>query len=349
MLAVSIVTTSRIIPGMTRSTHSYGGHPSQVGELFLPARVRPVRCGGRRPRRVLEGAVRPLAHDRALHRPRRARPGRVEPRVPARRRRRRMARDFLDVAAGVDALAGARRAARPRAGRRGRALGGRPARALGRRRGPTLPDDAPGSRPRVAIAAAVSQAGVLDLALAAGLMPSSTPTRALLGDPTKHYERYVLASPRERLPLGIPQLVLHGDRDDTVSMRIATSYAAAARAGRRPVRARRPDRGPATSSTSTPAPRPGTSRATGWSLRRAPRAAERRSARALGGPSSAASSAAEPDDDAVRELGRGGRLLGRRDAEARVERHVRQRARPLDERARAPARARRARRSSPRR
>ena len=70
---------------------------------------------------------------------------------------------------------------------------------------------------------------MLDLTLAAGLMPSSTPTRALLGDPTQHFERYVLASPRERLPLGIPQLVLHGDRDDTVSMRIATSYATAAR------------------------------------------------------------------------------------------------------------------------
>ena len=29
--------------------------------------------------------------------------------------------------------------------------------------------------------------------------------------------------------VGIPQLVLHGDRDETVSMRIATSYATAAR------------------------------------------------------------------------------------------------------------------------
>ena len=95
---------------------------------------------------------------------------------------------------------------------------------------PTLPADAPGAHPRVRITAAVSQAGVLDLSLAAGVMPSSTPTRALLGDPAKQYDRYVLASPRERLPLGIPQLVLHGDRDETVSMRIATSYAAAARA-----------------------------------------------------------------------------------------------------------------------
>ena len=64
----------------------------------------------------------------------------------------------------------------------------------------------------------MSQAGVADLTLAAGLMPSSTPTRALLGDPKAHYERYVVASPRERLPLGIPQLVLHGDRDETVSV-----------------------------------------------------------------------------------------------------------------------------------
>ena len=61
-------------------------------------------------------------------------------------------------------------------------------------------------------------------------MPSSTPTRALLGDPAQHFERYLLASPRERLPLGIPQLLMHGERDDTVSMRIATSYAAAAKA-----------------------------------------------------------------------------------------------------------------------
>jgi pimeloyl-ACP methyl ester carboxylesterase len=30
------------------------------------------------------------------------------------------------------------------------------------------------------------------------------------------------------VPLGIPQLVLHGDRDDDVSLEIAESYAAAA-------------------------------------------------------------------------------------------------------------------------
>lgn len=135
---------------------------------------------------------------------------------------------FLDVAAGVDLLADLDAPLDLSCvGSIGHSAGGQLAFWAAAR--PALPSDAPGSAPRVTIMAAVSQAGVLDLTLAAGLMPSSTPTRALLGDPTANYERYVLASPRERLPLGIPQLVLHGDRDDTVSMRIATSYAAAAR------------------------------------------------------------------------------------------------------------------------
>jgi acetyl esterase/lipase len=134
---------------------------------------------------------------------------------------------FLDVAAAVDQLAELGTALDlSRVVAVGHSAGGQLAFWAAAR--PGLPDDAPGHAPRVAIIGAVSQAGVLDLTLAAGLMPSSTPTRALMGDPSQNYERYVLASPRERLPLRVPQLVLHGDRDDTVSMRIATSYAAAA-------------------------------------------------------------------------------------------------------------------------
>jgi acetyl esterase/lipase len=95
---------------------------------------------------------------------------------------------------------------------------------------PTLPPGSPGASPRVSIVAAVSQAGVIDLLLAARVAPSATPTRALLGDPDARRNVYELASPRERLPLGIPQLLLHGDRDEAVSIRIAESYAAAAEA-----------------------------------------------------------------------------------------------------------------------
>jgi acetyl esterase/lipase len=136
---------------------------------------------------------------------------------------------FEDVAAGVDALADLEAALDlERVVAVGHSAGGHLAFwAAGR---PTLPEGAPGVRPRVHVGAAVSQAGVLDLRLAAQLRASAEPTRALLGDPDEHADRYELASPRERVPLGIPQLVLHGDRDDTVSIRIATSYAEAARA-----------------------------------------------------------------------------------------------------------------------
>lgn len=213
---------------MNRLIHSYGSSPSEVGELFVPSGAGPhpvavVVHGGywraQYDRSLMEGLCLDLAaHGLAAWNLeyRRVGGGGGWPAT------------FLDVAAGVDALDDV---AAPldlsRVVAVGHSAGGHLAFwAAGRG---ALPAEAPGAGPRIRIGAAVSQAGVLDLTLAAGLMPSSTPTRALLGDPTQHFERYVLASPRERLPLGIPQLVLHGDRDDTVSMRIATSYATAAR------------------------------------------------------------------------------------------------------------------------
>ncbi len=213
---------------MKRLIHSYGSSPSEVGELFVPSGAGPhpvavVVHGGywraQYDRSLMEGLCLDLAaHGLAAWNLeyRRVGGGGGWPET------------FLDVAAGVDALDGVDAPLDlSRVVAVGHSAGGHLAFwAAGRE---TLPAEAPGAEPRIRIRAAVSQAGVLDLTLAAGLMPSSTPTRALLGDPTQHFERYVLASPRERLPLGIPQLVLHGDRDDTVSMRIATSYATAAR------------------------------------------------------------------------------------------------------------------------
>lgn len=136
---------------------------------------------------------------------------------------------FLDVARGTDLLA---ELAAPldlsRVGAVGHSAGGHLAMWAAAR--PKLPAGAPGATPSVRIAAAVSQAGVLDLSLAARLAPSDEPTRALLGEPDEQAEAYALASPAAQLPLGIPQLVLHGEHDDTVSIRIAEAYAAAARA-----------------------------------------------------------------------------------------------------------------------
>jgi acetyl esterase/lipase len=133
---------------------------------------------------------------------------------------------FLDVAAGADALMGLDAPLDlTRVGAVGHSAGGHLALwAAARAR---LPAGAPGADPRVVPRAVVSQAGVADLRLAAVTRPSDEPTRALLGPPS---DVYALASPRELLPLGVEQLVLHGDRDETVSIEISRSYAEAAAA-----------------------------------------------------------------------------------------------------------------------
>ncbi|MDQ4090927.1 MAG: prolyl oligopeptidase family serine peptidase, partial [Actinomycetota bacterium] len=43
-------------------------------------------------------------------------------------------------------------------------------------------------------------------------------------------DRYRLASPLERLPLGVPQLLVHGGRDRHVPVDLSERYAEAARA-----------------------------------------------------------------------------------------------------------------------
>jgi acetyl esterase/lipase len=213
---------------VNRVVHPYGSHPSQVGELFLPMKQGPhpvavVVHGGYWRSRYDRSLMTELCLDLAAHgwaawnlEYRRVGSGGGWPET------------FEDVAAGVDALAELEEPLDlERVISVGHSAGGHLALWLAGRGG--LPAGTPGADPRVRVRAAVSQAGVIDLRLAAQLSPSAQPTRALLGDPEKHAERYELASPRERLPLGVPQLVLHGDQDNTVSVRIATSYAAAAR------------------------------------------------------------------------------------------------------------------------
>ena len=181
---------------MARSTHPYGSDPSQLGELHLPSGTAPhpvcvVVHGGYWKAQYDRSLMKGLCDDLAAHglaawnlEYRRVGAGGGWPET------------FLDVAAGVDALADVDAPLDlSRVVAVGHSAGGQLAMwAAGRS---TLPGDAPGEKPRVSITAVVSQAGVLDLTLAAGLMPSSTPTRALLGDPTTYFERYVLASPRE--------------------------------------------------------------------------------------------------------------------------------------------------------
>lgn len=94
---------------------------------------------------------------------------------------------------------------------------------------PTLPADAPGAAPQVTLCAAVSQAGVTDLAFAARAGVGGSAVEDLLGAPPEQIPDIVtLASPIERLPLGIPQLLVHGDGDGNVPLDQSQRYAVAA-------------------------------------------------------------------------------------------------------------------------
>ena len=84
---------------------------------------------------------------------------------------------------------------------------------------------------RVPLAAAVGQGAVCDLELGARLHLSRDAVQEFCGgEPEDVPEAYRDASPARRVPAGIPQLLVHGDRDPNVPVELATSYAAAARA-----------------------------------------------------------------------------------------------------------------------
>jgi acetyl esterase/lipase len=79
-------------------------------------------------------------------------------------------------------------------------------------------------------ALAVSQAGVVDLVEAWRLgLSRRAPEELLGGSPDEVPDRYAFASPAARLPLGVPQLLVHGRRDDTVPAEMSRTYAEQAR------------------------------------------------------------------------------------------------------------------------
>jgi dipeptidyl aminopeptidase/acylaminoacyl peptidase len=78
--------------------------------------------------------------------------------------------------------------------------------------------------------AAVSQAGALDLDELSRLGTSDNVVNQLLeGTPEEVPHRYARASPRRRLPIGVPLLLVHGERDDDVPVHVSREFAAAAR------------------------------------------------------------------------------------------------------------------------
>jgi acetyl esterase/lipase len=87
-------------------------------------------------------------------------------------------------------------------------------------------------------------AGIDALAPVSDLAAAGATARALLGGrPEEVPERYALADPIRRAPLGVPVLVVHPADDATVPVARSRAYAAAARAGGGEVELRDRDRG----------------------------------------------------------------------------------------------------------
>ncbi len=76
----------------------------------------------------------------------------------------------------------------------------------------------------------VSLAGVADLRLAWRLrLSGGIAARLLGGTPEEVPERYRAASPIERLPIAVPQYLIHGTADDTVPFEMSARFAAASK------------------------------------------------------------------------------------------------------------------------
>ena len=96
---------------------------------------------------------------------------------------------------------------------------------------PHIPKDSPlaSADTPLPLAGAISLAGVVDLHLTWQLNLSNGAVVELLGgSPDEVSERYEAASPTALLPLGIPQVLIHGTEDDSVPLQVSQSYAAAA-------------------------------------------------------------------------------------------------------------------------
>lgn len=77
----------------------------------------------------------------------------------------------------------------------------------------------------VALRGAIGLAPVADLAEAALLnLGGGAVQRFLGGSPEKHPDRYALANPAALLPLGVPQVLMHGSLDGAVPLSLSQHY-----------------------------------------------------------------------------------------------------------------------------
>jgi acetyl esterase/lipase len=154
---------------------------------------------------------------------------------------------FADVAAAIDRLAelGDPRLDLDRVTLIGHSAGGHLALWAAAR--PNLPAGAPGALgstqgnsaqggrpredpPRVRPVRVISLAGVADLADAYRRWHGGIVDDLMGGSPDEVPERYAAGDPIRLLPLEMPMLIVHGVRDETVSIEISRGYVKAARA-----------------------------------------------------------------------------------------------------------------------
>ena len=132
-----------------------------------------------------------------------------------------------DVAAAADALAGMPEVDRACVAAVGHSAGGHLALWLAARH--RLPAGAPGTAPAIRLRAAVAQAGVCDLVRGAQDNLGEGACAGLLGGlPAEVPERYAATSPAALLPLGVPQILVHGGCDDIVPPSQSRDYALSA-------------------------------------------------------------------------------------------------------------------------
>jgi len=212
-------------------TESYGEEPSQVGDVYLPE-------GAAGPTIVLvhggfwyasfgRDLMAPLARDLAAR-------GYVVWNIEYRRTGENgggYPGTLADVSAATDHLATLATAHGFSTGHVvaiGHSAGGQLALWLAGRH--HVQAGAPGHAPRIRVTAAAGQAPVADLARAYEMgLGDNAVGKWLGGGPDDVPERYKTASPRALLPLGVPQLVVHGDDDHRVPLEIANRYVDAAR------------------------------------------------------------------------------------------------------------------------
>jgi acetyl esterase/lipase len=215
---------------VTRHVESYGEHPLNVGEWFVPDGA------GRFPTVVLvHGGFWRQPYDRSLEEANAldlVGRGYLVWNIEYRSSAEPWPATLTDVAAAYDHLFTGRYADQVDQARIavvGHSAGGHLAAWLASRH--RLEPAAPGYNPDVVRPALfVAQGGVVALSQAADEGLGSNASQALVGgSPKQHPDRYLMADPAELVPTGVRSVLIHGIGDDVVPVTQSEAYHEAAR------------------------------------------------------------------------------------------------------------------------